>query len=83
MSQLWNLLRRRPAPHVAAGWRQFHRFETSAEVRTALEQRQPVVALESTIITHGMPHPVNYQTAVKVQDAVRAQVSRTGPPRLP
>ena len=32
-------------------------FCTSAEVQEALEQNQPIVALESTLITHGMPYP--------------------------
>ena len=33
----------------------------SEEVRSALDIKKPVVALESTIITHGMPYPQNYQ----------------------
>jgi pseudouridine-5'-phosphate glycosidase len=41
-------------------------------VRRALEQRKPVVALESTIITHGMPYPANLETARAAEDAVRA-----------
>ena len=43
----------------------------SAEVRDALSQGGPVVALESTIICHGMPHPQNVETALRVEDAVR------------
>jgi pseudouridylate synthase len=42
------------------------------EVRLALESRQPVVALESTIITHGMPYPQNLETAQRVEAEVRA-----------
>lgn len=42
------------------------------EVRQALLKGQPVVALESTIITHGMEYPVNRNTAVAVEDIVRA-----------
>ncbi|XP_043495368.1 pseudouridine-metabolizing bifunctional protein C1861.05 [Polistes fuscatus] len=34
---------------------------------------QPIVALESTIITHGMPFPENFKTALKVEDAVKRQ----------
>lgn len=41
------------------------------DVRHALEQRQPVVALESTIITHGMPVPENVETALLVEQEVR------------
>ena len=36
------------------------------EVRKALDRGDPVVALESTIISHGMPYPQNFQTAQEV-----------------
>lgn len=42
------------------------------EVRAALEARRPVVALESTIIAHGMPYPQNVETARRVEQTVRA-----------
>lgn len=41
-------------------------------VAAALAQRQPVVALESTIISHGMPYPQNVETARAVEAEVRA-----------
>ena len=41
------------------------------EVKAALEAGQPVVALESTIISHGMPYPENVQTALEVERIVR------------
>jgi pseudouridine-5'-phosphate glycosidase len=44
----------------------------SAEVAAALAGGRPVVALESTIITHGMPFPQNLDTARRVEAAVRA-----------
>ena len=44
----------------------------SPAVRRALEQQRPVVALESTIITHGMPYPANLETARAAEDAVRS-----------
>ncbi|MFN2449690.1 MAG: pseudouridine-5'-phosphate glycosidase [Candidatus Baltobacteraceae bacterium] len=44
----------------------------SAEVRRALEDGGPVVALESTILSHGMPHPQNVVTARAVEERVRA-----------
>ena len=44
----------------------------SPEVKAALQQQQPVVALESTIISHGMPYPKSYQTALEVEAVVRA-----------
>lgn len=43
----------------------------SPEVQTALSEGQGVVALESTIITHGMPYPTNRDTAMRVEQAVR------------
>lgn len=41
------------------------------EVTAALADRRPVVALESTVIAHGLPHPVNVETALKCSSAVR------------
>jgi pseudouridine-5'-phosphate glycosidase len=41
------------------------------EVAEALQQGMPVVALESTIISHGMPYPRNVETAIAVEDTVR------------
>lgn len=41
------------------------------EVKKALEENKPVVALESTIISHGMPYPQNVQTALNVEKIVR------------
>ena len=42
------------------------------EVQKALQNGQPVVALESTIISHGMPYPKNVETALAVENRVRA-----------
>ena len=39
-------------------------LEISPEVQEALREGQPVVALESTIISHGMPYPQNVETAL-------------------
>lgn len=47
-------------------------LDIAPEVRQALEQGRPVVALESTIISHGMPYPQNVQTALQVEAEVRA-----------
>lgn len=46
-------------------------LETHPEVQQALTQGKPVVALESTIIAHGMPYPQNVQTALEVEAVVR------------
>ncbi|MBJ88550.1 MAG: pseudouridine-5-phosphate glycosidase [Woeseia sp.] len=42
-------------------------------VAEALHEGQPVVALESTIISHGMPYPKNLETALNVEDIVKKQ----------
>ncbi|QFT93002.1 Pseudouridine-5'-phosphate glycosidase [Roseovarius sp. THAF9] len=46
-------------------------LQFSPEVATARAEARPIVALESTIITHGMPYPKNLETAWQVEDAVR------------
>jgi pseudouridine-5'-phosphate glycosidase len=46
-------------------------IEFSQEVKEALDNKKPVVALESTIISHGMPYPENVQTAKIVEEIVR------------
>lgn len=46
-------------------------LKVSEEVRTALSEGKPVVALESTIISHGMPYPRNVETALNVEKVVR------------
>ena len=43
----------------------------STEVSEALKNKKPVVALESTIISHGMPYPKNVETALQVEKIVR------------
>ena len=47
-------------------------FTASPEVASALAAGKPVVALESTIISHGLPRPSNLQVAREVEDIVRA-----------
>lgn len=44
----------------------------NTEVRNALDTAKPVVALESTVIAHGLPYPQNLETAKKLEEAVRA-----------
>ncbi len=46
-------------------------LDVQPEIAAALARRRPVVALESTIITHGMPHPTNVATAREVEAVVR------------
>ncbi len=46
-------------------------IQYSAEVRAAKDANQPIVALESTIITHGMPYPQNIEVAAQVEQDIR------------
>lgn len=48
-----------------------HLIELHPDVKEALESNKPVIALESTIISHGMPYPQNVEMAKKVEDIVR------------
>src|ERR1700722_3373092 len=47
-------------------------LDKGTEAAAALADKRPVVALESTIITHGMPFPQNFETAVMLEETVRA-----------
>ena len=51
-------------------------LEISPEVKVALERGMPVVALESTIISHGMPYPRNVEAALKVEELIRAALKK-------
>src|SRR5256885_299561 len=53
---------------MAPGW-----LSVSGEVAAALSAGRPVVALESTLIAHGLPWPINLETARAAEDAVRAE----------
>ncbi|MGO5073624.1 pseudouridine-5'-phosphate glycosidase [Clostridium sporogenes] len=46
-------------------------LEISKEVSEALKENRPIVALESTIISHGMPYPKNVETALNVEKIIR------------
>jgi len=48
-------------------------IDIAPEVQVALDTGGPVVALESTIIAHGMPFPTNIETALSVQETIRLQ----------
>ena len=50
----------------------FKKFmDINPEVEKALDEGTPVIALESTIISHGMPYPKNVETALAVEDVIR------------
>jgi pseudouridine-5'-phosphate glycosidase len=46
-------------------------LKVSPEVESALDDDKPIVALESTVISHGLPRPINLETARRIEDAVR------------
>lgn len=51
---------------------EFNKYlDVAPEVKKALEEGKPVVALESTIISHGMPYPKNVETALNVEKVIR------------
>ena len=45
----------------------------SDSVRSAFKQKIPVVALESTVVAHGLPHPVNVKTALACEGEIRSR----------
>jgi len=49
--------------------RNIHRI--AQEIETAIARNEPIVALESTVIAHGLPHPINLETALGCEQAVR------------
>ncbi|MTI70785.1 MAG: pseudouridine-5'-phosphate glycosidase [Firmicutes bacterium] len=52
--------------------KEFNKYlDIKPEIKKALLENKPVVALESTIISHGMPYPKNVETALKVEEIIR------------
>lgn len=49
-------------------------IDVRSDIKESLKRNNPVVALESTIISHGMPYPHNIKTAIEVENIVREQV---------
>ena len=46
-------------------------MKINPEVKLALQEGKPVIALESTIISHGMPYPKNVECALQVEKVIR------------
>ena len=46
-------------------------YHITSKVRRALDKGQPVVALESTVISHGLPYPSNLDVAQRMEAAIR------------
>ncbi|KAK5867129.1 hypothetical protein PBY51_011647 [Eleginops maclovinus] len=67
------LLKRGIATYQSRLCRNDSLFRVHSSVSEALAENRPVVALESTIITHGMPYPQNLSTAKEVEAIVRAE----------
>ena len=53
-------------------------FEISNEVRKAIDLKKPIVALESTLISHGLPYPDNIKVAKESINAVQDNGSVAG-----
>ena len=49
-------------------------MDISKSIAEAIASNKPVVALETTIVTHGMPYPENERVALEVEEVVRQQV---------
>lgn len=49
-------------------------IDVTAEVKNALNDRKPVIALESALITHGLPYPKNVETAMEMERIIRSHV---------
>ena len=47
------------------------KINLSQDVSNALDERGPIVALESTVIAHGLPYPQNLETALKLESIIR------------
>lgn len=62
---------RRPISSLSAALKEHAPIDVHPEVQEALAHGQPVVALETTIVTHGMPYPTNRETAQSVENNVR------------
>ena len=48
-------------------------IDISEEIQNSIKENGPVVALESTIISHGMPFPQNFETALEVESIIRKE----------
>lgn len=49
-------------------------IDVSPELQNALNKRKPVIALESALITHGLPYPKNVETALEMEHIIKSHV---------
>ncbi len=54
-------------------WKNKKSIRIRETVSRALDEGHPVVALESTVIAHGLPYPLNIETARACEEAVRSE----------
>jgi len=52
-------------------------IDVSSEVKNALNTQKPVIALESALITHGLPYPKNVETALEMERIIKSHVIST------
>jgi pseudouridine-5'-phosphate glycosidase len=69
--QHWAAAKPRIAKVIAAGMIDSKLFRLSSEVQSALAANKKLVALESTVIAHGLPRPQNLETAIRLEQIVR------------
>ncbi|KAH9944309.1 indigoidine synthase A-like protein [Epithele typhae] len=62
---------RRPISSLSTALKEHAPIDVHPEVQEALAHGRPIVALETTIVTHGMPYPSNRETAMSVEKNVR------------
>lgn len=49
-------------------------IDVTPEVKNALNNQKPVIALESALITHGLPYPTNVETALEMEHIIKSHV---------
>ncbi len=62
---------KRPISSLSTALKKHAPIDVHPEVQEALAHGRPVVALETTIVTHGMPYPTNRETAQSVETNIR------------
>lgn len=50
-------------------------IDVSSEVKNALNNQKPVIALETALVTHGLPYPKNVETALEMEHIIKSHVN--------
>lgn len=69
MLSIHRLLTRHSCRHIR--YFSTHIFDIKPEVRSALNERRPIVACETAILTHGLPQPINVETCSRIEQIIR------------